>query len=322
MEEHADVLWQRKVSLKRDSNRLAAGLILYFILMVVCTVAEAAVKMISLMIKHHGNISEKMVTAFTNQMAESGLGYLIAVTLGLWFLSLFYRKLSRDPLFQREKSMTGKSFLCLLCVFMSVQMIFTIAAYALEHLFNLTGFSLVAEIDAASAGSQTITMFLYASILGPISEELIFRGFLLKTLKKYGKVLAIMVSAVLFGAFHGNFVQSIFAVFIGIILGYVAMEYSLLWAIVLHILNNCIFGDLLTYAVSGLSASLQNSIMIGLNAFFFMIAIGVLWWKRAAMQEYIRQNKTIGYKTIFTSAGVIIFFVMMFIEAILGIQKL
>ena len=54
-----------------------------------------------------------------------------------------------------------------------------------------------------------------------------------------------MFSALLFGVFHGNLVQIPFAFLVGLVLGYVAAEYSLGWCILLHWINNCVLGMLL-----------------------------------------------------------------------------
>ena len=36
---------------------------------------------------------------------------------------------------------------------------------------------------------------------------------------------------------HGNIPQAVFAIFVGVVLGYVTIEYSIWWAILLHIFN-------------------------------------------------------------------------------------
>jgi len=81
---------------------------------------------------------------------------------------------------------------------------------------------------------------LYVALLGPIIEEIIFRGAILNRLSRHGVNFAIVTQALLFGLFHGIIFQSFCAFFIGLVLGYVAMRYSLKWAMVLHIANNSI----------------------------------------------------------------------------------
>lgn len=74
----------------------------------------------------------------------------------------------------------------------------------------------------AGITSPSMLMILYACILGPISEELIFRGVTYGYAKKaVCTAAAICIQAVLFGVFHMNIIQGIYATFIGLFLGYV-----------------------------------------------------------------------------------------------------
>ena len=80
---------------------------------------------------------------------------------------------------------------------------------------------------------------LYLAIIAPIAEELIFRGLVLRTIAPYGKKLAIVVSALLFGLMHGNVKQFVGAFVCGIIFAAVDVKYgSVLPSLIIHILNN------------------------------------------------------------------------------------
>lgn len=79
---------------------------------------------------------------------------------------------------------------------------------------------------------------LYVVLIGPVFEEIIFRGAILRTLVPFGQNFAIVVSALLFGLYHLILTQGIFAFFVGIVLAYCTLRYSIKWAMLLHILNN------------------------------------------------------------------------------------
>ena len=64
-------------------------------------------------------------------------------------------------------------------------------------------------------------IILVVVIIGPIVEEMIFRKVFIDKLSIYGDRLAIVVSAVAFGLFHGNLYQLFYATGLGLILGYV-----------------------------------------------------------------------------------------------------
>lgn len=96
--------------------------------------------------------------------------------------------------------------------------------------------------DNISEASTNIWMWLYVGLAAPVAEELVFRGVLMRGLKPLGRNFAIVTSALMFGLFHDDVVQGLFAFGCGLLFGFVAMEYSLVWSIVLHVFNNAVLG--------------------------------------------------------------------------------
>ena len=79
--------------------------------------------------------------------------------------------------------------------------------------------------------------------LAPLAEEVVFRGAILRTLlgimSKKNHWVAIMISAAIFGAVHGNQAQFINALLMGLILGWMYYRTgSLVPGILLHWVNN------------------------------------------------------------------------------------
>ncbi len=75
--------------------------------------------------------------------------------------------------------------------------------------------------ESAGLGSMSPLMLAYACIIAPVSEELIFRGVIFGHAKKtFSVVSAVCLQAVLFGIFHMNMIQGIYAAFLGLFLGY------------------------------------------------------------------------------------------------------
>ena len=65
-------------------------------------------------------------------------------------------------------------------------------------------------------------LLLYSVLLGPICEELIFRGVTLRLARKALPFwFANLFQAVLFGIYHMNWIQGIYAFAFGILLGYI-----------------------------------------------------------------------------------------------------
>lgn len=78
------------------------------------------------------------------------------------------------------------------------------------------------------------------SLLGPILEELLFRGAITKVLlEKYSPFKAIVISGLIFGIFHLNPAQIVGAGLIGFVLAWVYYRTrSLIPCILIHIINN------------------------------------------------------------------------------------
>jgi len=250
-------------------------------------------------------------------IAANAWGYITAIAvlfviLWVWKGSEYWRK----EVFAKEKSMTAGVFFTLLCLCMGSQMVNSFWISGLEVLFNLFDKSLMPLMEAVSGASDTFSMFLYASILAPVAEELLFRGFVLRTLRPYGKRFAILGSAFLFGLFHGNLLQTPYAFLMGLLLGYVAAEYSLGWAIGLHMFNNFVLADLLTRLLMPLPPMAADLIQMSLLG-GCMIASGlILIVKRQAISDYIHSewmDRRV-LKCFFTSAGVIVMTVLMLIN--------
>ena len=92
------------------------------------------------------------------------------------------------------------------------------------------------SIESASPGLQ----LLVAGIIGPAAEELLFRGLLMRrTEKALGPVRAMLLSALMFGVFHGNLTQGIAAAVLGICLGIACLcTDSLLVPVLMHAAAN------------------------------------------------------------------------------------
>lgn len=87
-----------------------------------------------------------------------------------------------------------------------------------------------------------LQQILTAGIMYPIIEELLFRGVFFRLLrKKLTFVWAMIISSIIFGLYHGNLVQFVYAGIIGLLLAYFYEKYdSILVPIVSHMAMNLI----------------------------------------------------------------------------------
>ena len=250
-------------------------------------------------------------------IAGNAWGYITAI--GVLFVILYAWKGSgywRDEVFAKEKSMSGGVFFSLLCMCIGSLMVNSLWVSGLEFLFNLSDKSLMPMLEAVSGASDTFSMFLYASVLAPVAEELLFRGFVLRTLRPYGKRFAILGSAFLFGLFHGNLLQTPYAFLMGLVLGYVAAEYSIRWAMGLHLFNNFVLADLLTRLLNPMPEMIANLIQLILLGGCLAVSGVILLVKRGDIVAHIQSewmDRRV-LKCFFTSAGVVVMTVLMIVN--------
>ena len=82
---------------------------------------------------------------------------------------------------------------------------------------------------------------LGACIIGPLCEELVFRGLLAGRLARYGQKPGAFISALLFGLYHANLEQFFYAFALGLLLSYAYYRTGLLrTSVLLHMLFNII----------------------------------------------------------------------------------
>lgn len=105
----------------------------------------------------------------------------------------------------------------------------------LERLWALAGLA----AEPASGGDEIITPLLavYVCVAGPMLEELIYRGVVMRHLLP-GPRRAILISALCFGLMHHDLYQGMSAFLGGLVFGYTALRYGLIASMGLHIANN------------------------------------------------------------------------------------
>lgn len=317
-----------KTGFKKTLYHLFGGLLIYEgILYVVVFAALIAAIIISVVISAITN-NEFDFDSFSEKLMETDCGMMLGVTAGCIFMALFFMKrLTLPKIFTRRNKMTPTAFFILLTLLMSVQLPFAIFDDVVETLLNMIGISAQASIEASQAGSTTISMMLYAGFVGPVAEEIVYRGFTMMTLEKTGcgKGYAVLVSSVIFGVMHANLTQSIYAFFAGIVFAYAAMEFGIKWSIALHIANNFFFGDVLTFISKRLPDIASNIFDYGLLIGFFVGGLVLLIVKRKAVLGYLMENYAAPdkcYAITFANPLLIIYIVLNFMLALLGLTKL
>lgn len=127
--------------------------------------------------------------------------------------------------------------------------------------------------------SSLLLNIVATAILPALIEEMIFRGYILGAFREHGDGLAVVLSAVLFGLFHGNVLQVPFAFILGLALGFLVVLTDSIWpAVLLHFVNN------LLSVVLGYLGKLYPDSKLAINNVSLLvftaigvIALAVLW---------------------------------------------
>ena len=127
--------------------------------------------------------------------------------------------------------------------------------------------------------------FAVIGVIGPICEELVFRGLVFRRARDYvGFWPAAIVSGLAFGIYHMNVTQGVFAAIMGIVFAMIYEHYGTIWAsITAHIANNVM-------------ATLMNSVIdkLDLPESFYLIYLIVMAIAAVVIGIYIfRKEKKV-----------------------------
>ncbi len=133
-------------------------------------------------------------------------------------------------------------------------------------------------------------MMLYALLILPLTEEIIFRGVIMNGLRRFGRVFAIITSAFLCAFMQMQPVQAIWAFLIGLVLGALSMEYGLVWAIGAHILASVGYSGLIPRWLSNAPVQVRWAVAVVL-ALIVVAGLVILVRKFSSLREYAREYR-------------------------------
>lgn len=132
-------------------------------------------------------------------------------------------------------------------------------------------------------GGNIVTNLLAIVILGPIGEECLFRGLIQE---RFSRVMpafvAIILQALVFGAFHGNLVQGVFVIGLGILNGYLVYRTnSIVPAIFVHSLQNGI-----SLGMSYIPENITENMIFMASIFIIPILSTIILFNMIPRDEY------------------------------------
>ena len=300
--------------IKRRMSTSGWVMLIYYAIMNAAVIGYMLVDVVGVMIKGLAEDGYAAIEGAAMESAESGWGYMIAILIGFLILLIWKKpRYFKEEIFIYGLPMKAGDFFTILCIFLGGQMVFQLGSTGLELILNAFGYSIAEGMESLQIDPDNFSMFLYAGILAPVTEEILFRGVIQRSLLPFGKKFAIFASSLAFGLFHGNLIQTPYAFAVGLVLGYVAAEYNILWAMVLHMINNLLLGDMLYRILGSLPDETVNLIVWGIILAFTVAAVILMIARRKEIAAWLRQNRMIPayVKCYFSCAGTIVLLIIM-----------
>ena len=176
---------------------------------------------------------------------------------------------------QKRSMKVGAFFIAMLMCY-SVMYISNLVGVMITTIVGLLKGSAVnnAILDIATSANMVVT-FIFMVICAPIMEEYIFRKLIVDRTRKYGQGVAIVLSGVMFGLFHGNLSQFVYAATLGMFFAFIYVKTGKLKiTIAMHMIINFMGGiistlvlklikydELLEISASGDVAGMTNFVM-------------------------------------------------------------
>jgi membrane protease YdiL (CAAX protease family) len=156
--------------------------------------------------------------------AQTPVILLVSVLIAVPSYYLIYRTRKQELMTFVSVRGTGAVSIPVLIVFgLSVNFIIEwLLSLVSEIHFLSPFFEQYDQLAQMITGGSFVMSLLTVGIIGPVFEEILFRGLIFGELRKITKVrLALFIQGALFGIYHLNVIQGSYAFIIGILLGYV-----------------------------------------------------------------------------------------------------
>ncbi len=178
----------------------------------------------------------------------------------------------------------------------------------------MSGFGITvpeSDFTITPSTAAVVVQFVYVVVIGPVAEELLYRGVVLTLLKPYGKFMAVFFSALIFGIMHGNIPQAASAFTGALVFGIIAVQCnSIIPTILIHIANNMVASYSDFAAVYGWKYA--DEILMALEIAIILAGVYVLFvsgWKlRLKNDNRYALPSSQRYAAVFTNVFMIVYF--------------
>lgn len=218
------------------------------------------------------------INSFYNNMGTYTilLSIICAVASGIWCGILYYRSDWRVRPFDYRKAFPLSRVLLIAVTVSGSCVLISILLGMLQQLMP-NAFSNYYQVMEAISGGGMLLNIIYVVAIGPVSEELIFRGALFdRFYLAFPFWTANVLQALLFGIYHMNVIQGIYAFLLGMLLGMVRqMTGSIFASIFSHMIFNAT-----SYGLTWLLGAAGKYAGVGLCVLLLFSAVAVFFGGR------------------------------------------
>lgn len=175
-------------------------------------------------------------------MHITAISGLVTAPFGFMFMYFDVLKEKQLGIYKKYKGVKISTYLLIIPLAISSMMMGNGLVSIIQSFLPKTWLAAYDDTSAILYGCGIEVQILTTVIAAPIIEEIIFRGLIFKRIRRVSNAtVAIIISALLFGIFHGNVVQGIYAFIIGALLAYVYEKYKCIVApILFHMTANAV----------------------------------------------------------------------------------
>lgn len=162
-----------------------------------------------------------------------------AILSFIWCGILYIRSSWREEHIDYRNIFSAKNILTVFCIGSGCCILLTFLLSMLTSIFPEMFQNYTELMSNFENGNLVLTLF-YAVLIGPVSEEMIFRGAVFdRVYTAFPFWKANMIQAALFGIYHMNIIQGLYAFCLGMILGLIVKATgSILCSMLTHIIFN------------------------------------------------------------------------------------
>lgn len=229
--------------------------------------------------------------------------------------------------------------------------------YSLMILFNLVGTSInsfFGKLTGEGMQNPTIDMIsevnpyvilICTVILAPLMEELFFRKFLIDRIYRFGEIITLLTSGLMFGLFHGNFAQFFYSFALGVFLAYIYIRTGKVkYTIIIHMFVNFL-GSIATILTTNIDVNeltrllesenteeytayvMDNALVFGLIGLYGLLVFAIIitgiilmiiFRKKFKLKKDSLLNTRKGLNALFVNSGMIVFILFFVAQIVLA----